>query len=143
MPTYEYACTSCGQHVEVVQSFSDEPLTTCSHCGGSLRKVFGTIGIVLKGSGFYKTDSRTPQKKAGAERSEPAASESAEKSDTASTNGSTGSSGTGDGASSPGTGRSDTATAGAASSSKSGGSGGSGSPGSSGSNQVKSKSAAG
>ena len=58
MPTYEYACTSCGHHVEAVQSFSDDPLTVCPSCGGSLRKVFGSIGIVLKGSGFYKTDSR-------------------------------------------------------------------------------------
>jgi len=58
MPTYEYACTECGQHLEVVQSFSDDSLTTCPACGGPLRKVFGNIGIVLKGSGFYKTDSR-------------------------------------------------------------------------------------
>jgi len=59
MPTYEYACASCGEHVEVVQSFSDDPLTTCPSCGGTLRKVFGTVGIVLKGSGFYRTDSRS------------------------------------------------------------------------------------
>jgi len=59
MPTYEYACTSCGEHTEVVQSFADEPLTECPLCGGPLRKVFGSIGIVLKGSGFYKTDSRS------------------------------------------------------------------------------------
>jgi putative FmdB family regulatory protein len=58
MPTYEYACTSCGQHLEAVQSFTDEPLTTCAVCGGPMRKVFGAIGIVLKGSGFYKNDSR-------------------------------------------------------------------------------------
>jgi putative FmdB family regulatory protein len=59
MPTYEYACTSCGHHLEIFQSFSEEPLTTCPECGGDLRKVFGSIGIVLKGSGFYRTDSRT------------------------------------------------------------------------------------
>ena len=58
MPTYEYACTSCGHHLEAVQSFTDDPLTTCPECGGTLRKVFGAVGIVLKGSGFYKTDSR-------------------------------------------------------------------------------------
>jgi putative FmdB family regulatory protein len=58
MPTYEYACKSCGEHVEVVQSFKDEPLTECPACGGPLRKVFGSIGIAFKGSGFYKTDSR-------------------------------------------------------------------------------------
>ncbi|HVX20228.1 MAG TPA: FmdB family zinc ribbon protein [Acidimicrobiales bacterium] len=59
MPTYEYACTSCGHHTEAVQSFSDDPLTTCPDCGGPLRKVYGAVGIVLKGSGFYKTDSRS------------------------------------------------------------------------------------
>ena len=58
MPTYEYACKSCGEHVEVVQSFKDEPLTECPACGGPLRKVFGSIGISFKGSGFYKTDNR-------------------------------------------------------------------------------------
>jgi len=58
MPTYEYACRSCSEHLEVVQSFYDDPLTSCPACGGELRKVFGSIGIVFKGSGFYKTDSR-------------------------------------------------------------------------------------
>ncbi len=59
MPTYEYACKSCGEHLEVVQSFKDDPLTECPNCGGALRKVFGNIGITFKGSGFYKTDSRS------------------------------------------------------------------------------------
>jgi putative FmdB family regulatory protein len=59
MPTYEYACRNCGSHLEVVQSFSDDPLTECPHCEGSLKKVFGSIGITFKGSGFYKTDSRS------------------------------------------------------------------------------------
>ena len=59
MPTYEYACRDCGSHLEVVQAFSDDPLTECPHCGGALRKVFGSIGITFKGSGFYKTDSRS------------------------------------------------------------------------------------
>lgn len=59
MPTYEYACRSCGEHLEVVQSFKDEPLTECPSCHGDLRKVFGNIGIAFKGSGFYKTDSRS------------------------------------------------------------------------------------
>jgi putative FmdB family regulatory protein len=58
MPTYEYACKSCGEHLEVVQSFKDDALTTCPACGGTLRKVFGSIGIAFKGSGFYRTDSR-------------------------------------------------------------------------------------
>ena len=58
MPTYEYACKSCGEHLEVVQSFKDDALTECPACSGPLRKVFGSIGIAFKGSGFYKTDSR-------------------------------------------------------------------------------------
>ncbi len=58
MPTYEYACTSCGHRLEAVQSFSDDPLTECPACGAELRKVYAPVGIVLKGSGFYKTDSR-------------------------------------------------------------------------------------
>ncbi|MGH9303098.1 MAG: FmdB family zinc ribbon protein [Acidimicrobiales bacterium] len=71
MPTYEYACKSCGEHLEVVQSFTDDSLTICPNCAGELKKVFGSIGIVFKGSGFYKTDSRTPAK-TGASRSEAA-----------------------------------------------------------------------
>jgi putative FmdB family regulatory protein len=58
MPTYEYACTECGDRTEVVQSISDPPLTTCTVCGGTLRKIFSPVGIVFKGSGFYRTDSR-------------------------------------------------------------------------------------
>ena len=58
MPTYEYACTACGHRFDAVQRFTDEALTECPECGGALRKVYGAVGIVLKGSGFYKTDSR-------------------------------------------------------------------------------------
>ena len=58
MPTYQYACTTCGEQVEAVQRFDDDPLTVCTACGGSLRKVFSPVGIVFKGSGFYRTDSR-------------------------------------------------------------------------------------
>jgi putative FmdB family regulatory protein len=59
MPTYEYRCRECGEPLEVVQSFNDDPLEVCPSCGGSLRKVFGAVGISFKGSGFYKTDSRS------------------------------------------------------------------------------------
>ena len=59
MPTYQYACTECGDRLEVVQRFSDDPLTVCAACGGKLRKVFSPVGIVFKGSGFYRTDSRS------------------------------------------------------------------------------------
>mgnify|MGYP003444556823 CR=1 FL=1 len=62
MPTYEYECTACGQHMEVFQRFTEDPLTTCGVCGGVLRKVFHPAGIVFKGSGFYATDSRAPAK---------------------------------------------------------------------------------
>lgn len=56
MPTYEYACSSCSHHIEVVQAFSDAPLELCSACGGRLRRVFHPAGILFKGSGFYSTD---------------------------------------------------------------------------------------
>jgi putative FmdB family regulatory protein len=59
MPTYEYACTSCQRRFDVVQSFSDDPLTTCEECGGALKRVFHPVGVVLKGSGFYATDNRS------------------------------------------------------------------------------------
>ena len=59
MPTYQYACTECGDRSEVVQRFTDDPLTVCSACGGKLRKIFSPVGIVFKGSGFYRTDSRS------------------------------------------------------------------------------------
>jgi len=58
VPTYQYACTDCGDESEVVQRFTDDPLTVCIACGGKLRKVFSPVGIVFKGSGFYRTDSR-------------------------------------------------------------------------------------
>lgn len=59
MPTYEYACRDCGRNLEVVQSFTDDPLETCEHCGGRLRKVFSAAGIIFKGSGYYVTDTRS------------------------------------------------------------------------------------
>ena len=71
MPKYEYACKSCGEHLEVVQSFTDAPLTECPACGGPLRKVFSAPAITFKGSGFYRTDNRSS-------RSEPKADTKAE-----------------------------------------------------------------
>ncbi|GAB3777201.1 FmdB family zinc ribbon protein [Nocardioides ungokensis] len=58
MPTYQYACTECGHAFEQFQSFSDDALTVCPECDGRLRKVFNAVGVVFKGSGFYRTDSR-------------------------------------------------------------------------------------
>ena len=63
MPTYQYACTACGEKLEAVQSFTDARLTQCPACGGHLRKVFSAVGVVFKGSGFYKNDSRKSEKK--------------------------------------------------------------------------------
>ncbi len=74
MPTYEYACTSCGEHLEVMQSFKDDPLTECPACGGDLRKVFAPIGVVFKGSGFYKNDSRSSNKSTKSSNSDGATS---------------------------------------------------------------------
>ncbi|MET0862786.1 MAG: FmdB family zinc ribbon protein [Nakamurella sp.] len=58
MPTYQYACTECDHRFEAVQAFTDDSLTVCPVCGGQLRKVYGSVGVVFKGSGFYRTDSR-------------------------------------------------------------------------------------
>jgi putative FmdB family regulatory protein len=71
LPTYQYACTECGHAFEQVQSFSDDALTVCPECEGRLRKVFNAVGVVFKGSGFYRNDSRGKQAS-----SEPAASSS-------------------------------------------------------------------
>ena len=62
MPTYVYACTECGHRFEAVQSFADDSLTECPECEGRLRKVFNSVGVVFKGSGFYRTDSRAKAK---------------------------------------------------------------------------------
>lgn len=75
MPTYEYVCSKCDQHLEVYQSFSEEPLKRHSGCGGKLTKVMGAVGIVLKGSGFYRTDNRSSGR-AGTKSSESSSSES-------------------------------------------------------------------
>ena len=58
MPTYQYQCADCGEALEIRQSFSDDALTECPTCGGRLRKVFNAVGVVFKGSGFYRNDSR-------------------------------------------------------------------------------------
>src|SRR2546421_11334717 len=84
MPTYEYACKSCGQHVDIVQSISDEPLTVCPNCGGQLRKVFHPAGILLKGSGFYKTDNRPKKKNADSSPSKDTSSSSSKDSSSSS-----------------------------------------------------------
>jgi putative FmdB family regulatory protein len=83
VPTYQYACTACGHELEAVQSFSDESLTECPTCEGRLRKVFGSVGVVFKGSGFYRTDSRSESAsgKAKSESTESSATPSTSSSD--------------------------------------------------------------
>ena len=66
MPTYSYACTECDDRFDVVQAFTDDTLTTCEKCSGRLRKLFNSVGVVFKGSGFYRTDSRESGKKSPA-----------------------------------------------------------------------------
>ncbi|QBJ97560.1 FmdB family transcriptional regulator [Rhodococcus sp. ABRD24] len=81
MPTYSYACTECDNRFDIVQSFSDDTLTVCPECSGKLRKLFNSVGIVFKGSGFYRTDSRGSGSGSGSgsggTASEPAKSDSA------------------------------------------------------------------
>ncbi|WP_214408363.1 FmdB family zinc ribbon protein [Pseudonocardia lacus] len=95
MPTYQYACTACDHRFEAVQSFSDPSLTECPNCAGKLRKVFSSVGIVFKGSGFYRTDSRSGSTSSEApvksENGAAAKSESSSKSDSGSSSSSSGS----------------------------------------------------
>ncbi len=91
MPTYQYTCTECGEPLETVQKFSDEPLTVCPACSGRLRKVFSPVGIVFKGSGFYRTDSRksaTAAAPATKDKEKSPAESSSAASDSGSSNGS-------------------------------------------------------
>jgi putative FmdB family regulatory protein len=89
MPTYEYACTQCGERLEVVQSFTDDALTVCPACEGRLRKLFSPVGVVFKGSGFYKTDSRDKGKATGsAKKSADSADGSSATPDSSATSGS-------------------------------------------------------
>ncbi len=90
MPTYQYSCTDCAHFFEAVQSFSDDSLTVCPECEGKLRKVFNAVGVVFKGSGFYRNDSRgtttstSPTAPAAASSSDSSTSKSSESSSTSS-----------------------------------------------------------
>lgn len=98
MPTYQYACTACDHRFDAVQSFSDASLTECPECGGKLRKLYGSVGVVFKGSGFYRTDSRSEGKSSttaaasSSEKSSSDKSSSEKSSSTASSSSSTSSS---------------------------------------------------
>jgi putative FmdB family regulatory protein len=91
MPTYQYACTDCGHAFEQFQSFSDDALTVCPECTGKLRKLFNAVGVVFKGSGFYRTDSRDKKASTETPASTPAAATSSS-SDSSSSSSSTSSS---------------------------------------------------
>ena len=87
MPTYSYACTECDNRFDAVQAFSDDALTTCEKCSGRLRKLFGSVGVVFKGSGFYRNDSREATKgssNGSAKSSSSSSSEGSSSSDTSS-----------------------------------------------------------
>ena len=92
MPTYQYACSDCGHELEAVQSFTDDPLTECPECGGTLRKRFGNVGVVFKGSGFYRTDSRAKSSDSTSSTSASSTSSSSSSSSTATSSSSTSSS---------------------------------------------------
>ena len=85
MPTYQYACTECEHRFEAFQSFSDNALTECPECSGKLRKLFGSVGIVFKGSGFYRTDSRSGSSSTVGASSDSSSSSSDSKSTSSST----------------------------------------------------------
>jgi putative FmdB family regulatory protein len=93
MPTYQYSCSKCGEDLEVYQSFTDAPLKRHKGCGGSLQKVFAPVGIVLKGSGFYKTDSRTGASKSEKTEKPETKVDASSSSDSAAANSSAGGSG--------------------------------------------------
>jgi putative FmdB family regulatory protein len=105
VPTYEYRCETCDKNFDVVQSFHDDPVNSCPTCGSPVRKVFGNVGIVFKGSGFYKNDSRDGKAGAGAgkgdgasaDKSSPSSEPSSPASDTSGTAVGTNSSGNGKG----------------------------------------------
>jgi putative FmdB family regulatory protein len=97
VPTYQYACTACDHRFEAVQSFSDASLTTCPACSGMLRKVFSSVGIVFKGSGFYRTDSRAGSTVTNGEASKNGAGKDGAGKDGAPTSGGSGDSGSGSG----------------------------------------------
>ena len=90
MPTYQYSCTECGHFFEQVQSFSEDSLTTCPECEGRLRKVFNAVGVVFKGSGFYRNDSRAPAGEKGDGGSGTSGGETTEKTSPAKADGGSG-----------------------------------------------------
>ena len=101
MPTYSYACTACGHRFDAQQSFSDASLTECPECSGRLRKLFGAVGVVFKGSGFYRTDSRSSGKTASIPASSPSSNGSTSTGSSSNGSASTPAAASGTGTSSP------------------------------------------
>ena len=87
MPKYQYQCKDCGEALEVQQSFTEDALTVCPNCGGDLRKVFNAVGVVFKGSGFYRNDSRSSS--SSSDTAKPAAKESSQSSSSSDSSSST------------------------------------------------------
>ena len=102
MPTYSYSCRDCGNAFDIHQAFTDDALTVCPNCGGTLRKVFGTVGVTFNGSGFYRTDSRGGTKSTGGSSSGSSSSSSDSSSSGSSSSGSSSSGSSSSGASSAG-----------------------------------------
>ncbi|MEU0466685.1 FmdB family zinc ribbon protein [Amycolatopsis sp. NPDC006131] len=94
MPTYQYACKECGHRFEAVQSFSEASLTECPECTGPLRKLYGAVGVIFKGSGFYRTDSRSSSSSSSSKSSTSSSSSSSSESKSSSASSSSSSSGT-------------------------------------------------
>ena len=111
VPTYQYSCTACGSALEAQQAFSDEPLTECPECGGRLRKVFSAVGVVFKGSGFYRNDSRVGQNGDGAKSTSSSDSDSSKSTKSSSDSGSDNSSSSADSSGSGSSGSKETAKA--------------------------------
>ncbi|WP_078883815.1 FmdB family zinc ribbon protein [Streptomyces sp. NRRL S-340] len=99
MPTYQYQCTECGEGLEAVQKFTDDALTECPNCGGRLKKVFSAVGIVFKGSGFYRNDSRGSSSSSSPASSSKSSATSSSGSSDSSSSSSSGSSSSGSGSS--------------------------------------------
>ncbi|WP_344222475.1 FmdB family zinc ribbon protein [Kribbella sancticallisti] len=116
MPTYQYQCTECGNSLEVRQSFTDDALTVCPECEGTLRKVFNAVGVVFKGSGFYRTDSRSSGTSTVSAKSESASASSSSSDSSSSKSGSSSSGSSSSGSSSSGSSSSGGSSSGSSSS---------------------------
>ncbi|MFB9747934.1 FmdB family zinc ribbon protein [Leifsonia shinshuensis] len=114
MPTYSYSCRDCGHAFDIHQAFTDDALTVCPNCGGTLRKVFGAVGVTFNGSGFYRTDSRGGTKTSGGSAGSSGSSSSSTSGSSSSASGSSSSGSASSGSSSSGSSSSGSSTSGSA-----------------------------